>query len=37
MQGGDEEEKLKEWKRYRILLTRIDVNNTDIKSPPKAN
>lgn len=37
MQGGDEEEKLKKWKRYRVLLARINVNNTDIKFPPKPN
>ena len=37
MQAGNEEERIKEWKRYRILLTRIDINNTDIKFPPKPN
>ena len=37
MQEANEEEQIKEWKRYRILLTRIDINNTDIKFPPKPN
>ena len=37
MQETNEEEQLKEWKRYRILLTRIDINNTDIKFPPRPN
>ena len=37
MQADNEEERIKEWKRYRILLTRINVNNTDIKFPPKPN
>ena len=37
MQETNEEEQLKEWKRYRILLTRIDTNNIDIKFPSKPN
>ena len=37
MQADNEEERIKEWKRYRILLTRIDINNTDIKFPSKPN
>lgn len=37
MQETNEEEQLKEWKRYRILLTRIDTNNINIKFPSKPN
>ncbi|QHJ85671.1 MAG: hypothetical protein [Caudoviricetes sp.] len=37
MQADNEEERIKEWKRYRILLTRIDIKNTNIKFPPKPN
>lgn len=37
MREGNEEERIKEWKRYRILLTRIDINNTDIQFPSKPN
>ncbi|WP_294966387.1 tail fiber assembly protein [uncultured Gilliamella sp.] len=37
MQETNEEEQLKEWKRYRIILTRIDINNIDIKFPSKPN
>ncbi|AJA44968.1 virus tail fiber assembly protein lambda gpK [Frischella perrara] len=37
MQETNEEEQLKEWKRYRIVLTRIDTNNIDIKFPSKPN
>ena len=37
VQETNEEEQLKEWKRYRILLTRIDTNNIDIKFPSKPN
>ena len=37
MQKGDEDKRIKEWKRYRILLTRIEINNTDIQFPPKPN
>ena len=37
MQEGNEEERIKEWKRYRILLTRLDTNNIDIKFPSKPN
>ena len=35
MQEANEEEQLKAWKRYRILLTRIDINNSDAVFPPK--
>ena len=36
MQEGNEEERIKEWKRYRLLLTRIDVNNiVNIEYPEK--
>ena len=35
MQEANEEEQLKAWKRYRILLTRIDVNQSDIEWPVK--
>ena len=36
MQIGDEDERIKEWKRYRLLLTRIDVNNiVNIEYPEK--
>ena len=35
MQAGNEEKRIKEWKRYRILLTRLDTNNIDIKFPSK--
>ena len=35
MQEGNEEKRIKEWKRYRILLTRLDTNNIDIKFPSK--
>ena len=37
MQADNEEERIKEWKRYRILLTRIGIKNTNIKFPPKPN
>lgn len=38
MQEADEEQQLKQWKKYRILLTRIDVNTAqDIKWPEKPN
>ena len=37
MQAGNEEKRIKEWKRYRILLTRLDTNNIDIKFPSKPN
>jgi hypothetical protein len=33
MQESNEEEQLKNWKKYRILLTRIDTNNTEMKLP----
>lgn len=32
---GNEEERIKEWKIYRILLMRIDVNQSDIEWPVK--
>lgn len=35
MQEGNEEKLIKEWKRYRILLMRIDVNQSDIEWPVK--
>jgi len=35
MQENNEDEQLKEWKRYRILLTRIDTNNIEITWPIK--
>lgn len=36
MREGNEEERIKEWKRYRLLLTRIDVNNiVNIEYPEK--
>jgi hypothetical protein len=33
MQESNEIEQLKNWKKYRILLTRVDTNNTQIKWP----
>lgn len=33
MQESNEIEQLKKWKKYRILLTRVDTNNTQIKWP----
>lgn len=35
MQSADEERQLKQWKKYRILLTRIDANQTEINWPEK--
>lgn len=35
MQESNEEEQLKQWKKYRILLTRIDVSDTNISFPTK--
>ena len=35
MQSADEERHLKQWKKYRILLTRIDANQTEINWPAK--
>lgn len=33
MQESNEEEHLKNWKKYRILLTRVDVNQLNVKFP----
>lgn len=30
MSSGDEADQLKLWKRYRVLLTRVDVNSADV-------
>lgn len=30
---GDETAQLKSWKRYRVLLTRVDVNSVDVDFP----
>ena len=35
MQESNEEEQLKNWKKYRILLTRIDVSDIDAVFPEK--
>ncbi|MDF7671172.1 tail fiber assembly protein [Orbaceae bacterium ESL0721] len=35
MQEADEEEQLKAWKKYRILLTRIDTDQLGISWPEK--
>lgn len=35
MQESNEDEQLKAWKKYRILLTRIDTNNIEITWPIK--
>lgn len=35
MQENDEEAKLKQWKKYRIMLTRINTSNIDIVFPEK--
>lgn len=35
MQAGNEAEQIKEWKKYRILLTRIDVKIPDVVFPSK--
>lgn len=35
MQENNEDEQLKAWKKYRILLTRIDTNNIEITWPIK--
>lgn len=34
---GGEADQLKSWKKYRILLTRIDVNSIDVDFPPPPN
>ena len=33
MSSGDEADQLKLWKRYRVLLTRVDVNSIDADFP----
>lgn len=35
MQEFNEEEQLKQWKKYRILVTRVDTNANDIEWPEK--
>ena len=35
MQAGNEAEQIKEWKKYRILLSRIDVKIPDVVFPSK--
>ena len=35
MQESNEDEQLKEWKKYRILLTRIDTSKLDVDWPEK--
>jgi hypothetical protein len=35
MQESNEEEQLKNWKKYRILLTRVDVNSENVVFPEK--
>ena len=35
MQESNEDEQLKNWKKYRILLTRIDVSDIDAVFPEK--
>ncbi|WP_392565136.1 tail fiber assembly protein [Utexia brackfieldae] len=35
MQESDEDQQLKAWKKYRIQLTRIDINNLEISWPEK--
>ena len=30
---SNEDEQLKQWKKYRILVTRVDVNQLDVKFP----
>ncbi|WP_085165424.1 tail fiber assembly protein [Gilliamella bombi] len=37
MQEANEEEQLKQWKKYRILLMRVDINQSDINWPEKPN
>ncbi|MCX8659839.1 tail fiber assembly protein [Gilliamella sp. B2772] len=34
---SNESEQLKQWKKYRILLTRVDTNQLDIEWPQKPN
>ncbi|KFA59044.1 hypothetical protein GAPWKB11_0933 [Gilliamella apicola] len=33
MQAANEEEQLKQWKKYRISLMRVDINQSDINWP----
>ncbi|WP_294615359.1 tail fiber assembly protein [uncultured Gilliamella sp.] len=35
MQESNEEEQLKQWKKYRIILTRIDVSDINVIFPKK--
>lgn len=35
LQESNEEEQLKQWKKYRILITRVDAHQTDIFWPEK--
>lgn len=35
MQESNEEEQLKQWKKYRIMLTRIDVSDINVIFPKK--
>ncbi|OCG77411.1 hypothetical protein A9G42_05725 [Gilliamella sp. Nev6-6] len=35
MQESDEEAQLKAWKKYRILLTRVDASDINAKFPDK--
>jgi hypothetical protein len=35
MQESNEDEQLKNWKKYRILLTRVDVNSENVVFPEK--
>jgi hypothetical protein len=35
MQESDEEQQLKKWKKYRILLTRVDASDVNAKFPEK--
>lgn len=35
MQESNEEEQLKQWKKYRILLTRVDASDVNVAFPEK--
>ncbi|MCX8587581.1 MULTISPECIES: tail fiber assembly protein [unclassified Gilliamella] len=35
MQESNEEEQLKQWKKYRILLTRVDASDVNVVFPEK--
>ena len=37
MQESNEEEQLKQWKKYRILLTRVDASDVNAAFPEKPN